>query len=562
MRRTRTKKTSAHMAKTLHAVRRRLHRHHHQHPPPQAGRAIHDQQVQHIAAAVRRFYERKEPFRVFHGSTNSTRPRIPKHTNVVDISKLRHVLHVDPAAKVALVEPNVPMDRLVEATLPYGLVPPVVMEFPGITVGGGYAGTSGESSSFKYGFFDRNITSVEMVLGDGSVVTCSDNQRPDLFRGAAGAVGSLGVATLLELQLIPAKQYVETTYHPFSTVAEAIEKIKQTTADPDMDYIDGIIYSKTQSVVITGRLTDDIPAGVKVQTFSRPGDPWFYLHVREKISSHAGGPIQEAIPLPEYLFRYDRGGFWVGQSCFEYFSCPFNRVTRWLFDDFMHTRMLYEALHASGQSTQFVVQDLALPYSTVEEFIQYTDDIFGIYPLWLCPLQPSLGPTFHPHQLLDQNQHDAAAAAAAAEDKPPQPLLNVGLWGQGPLNHNAFVYLNRHLESTLQELGGMKWGYAHHYYPESEFWPMYDRAWYEGLREKYHATSLPSVYDKVRVKSASATSSPSHTSAAAKIKHRILDHWPMSGLYGLLMAVRSGAIRQARRSTWKIMKWPTQTGIN
>jgi delta24-sterol reductase len=38
------------------------------------------------------------------------------------------------------------MDRLVQTTLKYGLIPPVVMELPGITVGGGYAGTPGESS--------------------------------------------------------------------------------------------------------------------------------------------------------------------------------------------------------------------------------------------------------------------------------------------------------------------------------------------------------------------------------------------------------------------------------
>lgn len=41
------------------------------------------------------------------------------------------------------------MDALVEATVKHGLVPPVVPEFPGITVGGAYNGTGGESSSFR-----------------------------------------------------------------------------------------------------------------------------------------------------------------------------------------------------------------------------------------------------------------------------------------------------------------------------------------------------------------------------------------------------------------------------
>lgn len=54
--------------------------------------------------------------------------RDPK--TVVDTSRLNHVVSVDAERRTALVEPNVPMDRLVEETLKYGLVPPVVMEFP------------------------------------------------------------------------------------------------------------------------------------------------------------------------------------------------------------------------------------------------------------------------------------------------------------------------------------------------------------------------------------------------------------------------------------------------
>jgi FAD/FMN-containing dehydrogenase len=46
------------------------------------------------------------------------------------------------------------------------------MEFPGITVGGGYSGTSGESSSFKHGYFDQTINWVEMVLATGEIVRC------------------------------------------------------------------------------------------------------------------------------------------------------------------------------------------------------------------------------------------------------------------------------------------------------------------------------------------------------------------------------------------------------
>jgi Delta24-sterol reductase len=109
----------------------------------------HDKAVAEIAAHVRQFYDRREPFRIYHGSTNSTRQSRVQRDKMIDTSSLSRVLKIDTGSMTALVEPNVPMDSLVQATLQHGLIPPVVMEFPGITVGGGFAGTSGESSSFK-----------------------------------------------------------------------------------------------------------------------------------------------------------------------------------------------------------------------------------------------------------------------------------------------------------------------------------------------------------------------------------------------------------------------------
>jgi hypothetical protein len=493
--------------------------------------------VSKIATAVRGYFERGEPYRIFHGSTNSTRPRpSPGRTAAVDISALRNVISVDTSRRVALVEPNVPMDRLVEATLPHGLVPPVVMEFPGITAGGGYAGTAGESSSFRHGFFDDTVSRVEMVLADGEVTEVTpQGGRADLFRGAAGAVGTLGVTTLLEVQLMQAKKFVKTTYRRTGSVAEAVEAVREEVRRPENDYVDGILFSKDHGVVITGELTDEKPDGVRPQTFSGAWDAWFYLHAKEKTATpSADSPVVDYVPLAEYLFRYDRGGFWVGAAAFRYFKLvPFTRFFRWLLDDFLHTRMMYRALHGSGESARFLVQDIAMPFETAEPFVDYTSSELGIWPLWLCPLKRRGPPTFHPFTTLPKG------VAKKEEDM----MLNIGVWGWGPADPTQFVQKNRELENKVRELGGMKWLYAHTYYPQEEFWPMYGgRDWYDALRQKYNATKLPSVWDKVHV---------DPRAAEGKKRHWLKRQWPIGGLYGIYKSIQSKDYTLHRHAQWK-----------
>ncbi|KAI1768544.1 FAD-binding domain-containing protein [Hypoxylon sp. FL1150] len=507
----------------------------------------HKQAVRLVSATVRSLFERAEPYRIWHGSTNSTRPPHQKAgARVVDISGLRNVLSVDAASRTALVEPNVPMDRLVEHTLKDGLVPPVVMEFPGITVGGGYAGTAGESSSFRHGYFDENVASVEMVLPSGEVVLVrpeEGSEYADLFRGAAGALGTLGVATLLELRLVKAKRFVRTTYRRTSSIAEAVKIIREECAEEKgNDYVDGILFSKDHGVVVSGKLTDDGPSGgEKVQTFSHAWDPWFYMHARGLTeglpSSTSSSSATEYIPLAEYLFRYDRGGFWVGQAAFDYFSpVPFTRFFRWFLDDFLHTRMLYRALHGSGESGRFLVQDIGLPYASAEPFVDYVADNLNIWPLWLCPLKTPKGPTFHPHL--------RAGKEAQGEQGVAGQMLNIGVWGWGPKDPIEFVKANRALERRVAELGGTKWLYAHTYYDEPEFWAAYGgRATYEALRAKYKATTLPSVYEKVRVKVDQV--------APRGWKPWLKSLWPIGGLWGIWKGIKSGDYMLHRNATWK-----------
>ena len=482
----------------------------------------HDDAVAKIACDVRRFYDDKRPFRIFHGSTNSTRPPAYRRSAIIDTSGLKDVLKIDTVRKTVVVEPNVRMDSLAEATLSAGFLPLVTMELPAITVGGGYAGLSGESSSFRYGLFSDTVNWVEVVLANGQVVKASPEQNPDLFYACGGSLGTLGVVTVLELRLMEAKKYVELTYHPFSSTASAFKHMQTCMAETDVEFVDGISYGPEHGCIMAGRLTNILGKDQTLQRFSRPQDPWFYVHAERMLKRHNTSFVV-TIPVLEYLFRYDRGAFWGGYYAFKYFITPFNRITRYVLDRFMRAEVMFHALHESGLADKYIVQDIAVPFSNIEKFLSFLDQNFGSYPLWLCPIRRSLDTSTSPI---------TTPTLGSREDM----VVNVGIWCPGPADRDAFARKNRELEQRTHELQGSKCLYARTYYTEDEFWKVYDRDRYLSLREKYHALSLPTIYDKVKAEN------PKPGNAQKKLSERLRSWvwsiWPLNGLWGVIQLIR------------------------
>ena len=438
----------------------------------------HKNSVTELSKKIKILFKAKKPFRIFHGSTNSTRILKFEKDKMVDISSLNHVLAIDKKLKTAVVEPNVSMDKLVAATLRKGLIPPIVMEFPGITVGGAVQGNGGESSSFKWGTFNQIFNWYEIILANGGVLRTSAQDNSDLFYGIPGSAGTLGVLTAAEIRLIPAKRFVALIYIPVASFKE-VKNVIDKEVKKNHDFIDGIMFSKEHGVVIVGTLTDS--AVNKVKRFSRATDQWYYLHVENNFARYPKGWL-ETVPLKDYLFRYDRGAFWVGRFAFKMFGIPYSRFTRWLLNPLLHTRKLYQALQESGASQQHVVQDLVIPGKKAVKFLDFIDTKVAIYPLWLCPM---LVDKLSPFQLNNINTDS---------------ILNIGVWGDSISKYSEFIAKNKQIEAKVLELGGKKWSYAHSYFTTRQFWSMYDKILYDSLRQKYYATHLPTIYDKLTVK--------------------------------------------------------------
>lgn len=433
--------------------------------------------VADIQDRVRKFYADKVSFRVYHGSTNSTRVLTFKRNEMVDVSNMNRVLSIDKAKRTALVEPNVPMDKLIKATLKHGLVPPVVTEFPGITVGGAIQGAAAESSSFKYGCFSQTVNYMEIILGDGELVKASPKQNPDLFYGTAGSYGSLGLITAAEVKLIPAKKYVTITNYYARSFNELLQTMNKEMG-AGHDFIEGYMFNKNQGVVIVGKMSDDIDGSLC--RFSRPHDPWYYLYIKKLTENQRKETI--TMPLKDYLFRFNRGAFWAAETVFNHYNFPFNPFTRFAFDPLLRTRRLYKAIQESAASQEWICQDLVLPEKTLVKFLEFIDKDLGLYPIGICPMMPE------PRSPLQCNGINTDL------------VFNVGVYGLWVDSYKKFVEVNRQIELKTHELGGKKWFYAHSYYPKDEFWQIYDKKWYDKLRKKYHATTLPDIYERTRVK--------------------------------------------------------------
>ncbi len=435
-------------------------------------RALHDTKVRTIQSQIKGYYTTKQRAKIYHGSSNSTRPFTANGLRYVDVSALATIIEINNTEGYALVEPNVALDALVKATAKQGLIPPMVAEFPGITVGGAVQGGSGESSSFKWGTFDETCLEYEVVLGDGEKIVVSPTEHSDLFSGLACAFGSLGVLTLLKIKLVPAATYVKLAYYPvdnFEAATADIQKYCQTEAD----FVDGILFSKDNGVIMVGSYTN--AADLPVTRLSRLRDEWFYIHARH--ISRQPAFYEELIPLKDYLFRYDKGAFWVAKLGFN--RVPFNRLTRLVVAGLLSTRTLFKLLHGSNYGYVYLAQDLCLPRQNVTKFLEFADTELNIYPLWLCPLKPAALGTLSP--------------AALATDL----VINVGVWGEMKPSEINFSERNRGLEATVFALGGRKVLYAHAYYTRAEFWDIYNQAGYEKLRADYHADIVfPDVYQK------------------------------------------------------------------
>jgi cytokinin dehydrogenase len=136
------------------------------------------------------------------------------------------------------VEPGVSWRDLLHHVAAGGLTPPVLTNNLGVTIGGTLSMAGIGVASFKYGSQGDNVVELDVVTGEGNVVTCSPEKDAELFWGVIAGLGSFGIITRARLKLRRMKRMTRTYYLLYDDLRVFLEDARQSMDNGRWDHLE------------------------------------------------------------------------------------------------------------------------------------------------------------------------------------------------------------------------------------------------------------------------------------------------------------------------------------
>ncbi len=422
-------------------------------------RIPHDEKVRRVADAVA---EAARQGRQVHPAKKSVSHMVPlpddprSRTMPVDLSDLDEILAIDPVARTATAEPGVSFGRLVDETLKHGLIPTVVPELDGITIGGAVAGCSVESMSYKYGGFHDSAIEYEIVDGTGKVRVVSAGQDPHVFDMIHGSYGTLSLLTRLTFRLVPAKPYVRVTYVTLPTAEAFHAEMLARCRAADHDFVDGIIHGPSKFVLCLGDFVDRAPY---VSDYT-----WLNVFYKSTATRN-----EDYLTTRGYCFRYDAECHWMTRTFppMEWKPVRF-LVGKWFLGstNVLKSARRFEPIFKRTRLRPDLVVDVFIPVRNFRPFVQWYRETFDYWPLWIVPYKV---PRMYPWLSDDWQKR--------IED---EYAIDCAVYGKS--DNDPKVHLSEMLQHKTHELGGMKTLISRNHYTEDEFWTVYSKDRYEAAK--------------------------------------------------------------------------------
>jgi cytokinin dehydrogenase len=159
---------------------------------------------------------------------------------------------------------------LLKATLEHGLMPPVLPDYIGQTVGGTLSVGGIGAMTFRYGAQVDHVLELNVVTGEGQQIQCSAKHRRDLFEAVLAGQGQVAVITQAVLRLVPAPSTVRLYDLFYPDLATLIGDLNHLIDDQRFDQLEG-------------------------WALPQPGGTWAYLLEAIAFHTSAGQPDDAAL---------------------------------------------------------------------------------------------------------------------------------------------------------------------------------------------------------------------------------------------------------------------------
>ncbi len=277
-----------------------------------------------------------------------------------------------------------------------------------------------------------------------------------------GTFGTLGIITLLKFRLLPAKQYVKVTYNKYDSLEEYKAAIWSHYKERDLDFMDGIIHSPEEYVLSAGEFVDNAP-----YTHNYDWTRIYYLSTAKR--------KEDYLKTPDYFFRYNKGVTNVH---------PKSLILRLLFGRVTNSnttlRLANTFRKIIPQKIIPVTVDTFIPFSKMEEFMEWYVKEVDHFPLWCVPYK-----VVHKYEWISDEFFS---------NLDDELFLDIALYG---MRREDPEYYYRIIENKLTEIGALKTLISTNLYTEEEFWEIWNKDNYDKVKRRTDPDNIfRGLYDK------------------------------------------------------------------
>ncbi|MBC8153220.1 MAG: FAD-binding protein [Bacteroidetes bacterium] len=156
---------------------------------------------------------------------------------IIDMSSVNRIHAITPG--YAVVDAGVVWRDLLLATTAQQLTPPVLTDYTALTVGGTLSVGGVGGRSYRYGTQVDQVLELQVVTGEGELITCSASENSELFDAVLAGLGLCAIIVRATIRLIPARDRAQTHRLFYPDAPTMLTDLRLVTADERFDYVRG-----------------------------------------------------------------------------------------------------------------------------------------------------------------------------------------------------------------------------------------------------------------------------------------------------------------------------------